>query len=194
MSRLWEPNRGDRSRKPNWRIPFLAIALFVIALDRLTKIWVQKNIPLDGSIPVIKNVFHLSHVLNPGAAFSLFTDSADPKRTHLLLTGFSVAAIVIVLIALLRIGRRFTLSALGLALILGGAIGNAWDRIVYKEVTDFLAVTIIHYHWPDFNLADSAIVCGAILLLIDTLFRQRAPADPKPNSNPDQPADSSQTQ
>lgn len=183
MSRLWEPNRADRSRKPNWRIPFLAIALFVIALDRLSKIWVQKNIPEGGSIPIIKNVFHLSHVLNPGAAFSLFTGTADPKRTHLLLTGFSVAAIVVVLIVLLKMGRHFTVSGLGLALILGGAIGNAWDRIAYKEVTDFLAVTIIHYHWPDFNVADSAIVCGAILLLADTLFRSGAQSESRSGSS-----------
>ena len=83
---------------------------------------------------------------------------------------------MIVLLLLLRIGRRFSATALGLALVLGGAIGNMWDRIQYKMVTDFLEVTIVHYHWPDFNVADSAIVVGGVLLVLGALFTPQARA------------------
>lgn len=163
-----------RPRGRDWRIPFLGISLLVIVLDRLTKIWVMKHVVPTTHIVIIPHVFSISHVLNPGAAFSLFTDSADPHRTYLFLTGFSILASVVVFGVLMYMGRRFTVSGLALALILGGAVGNLWDRIAYKEVTDFLAVTIIHYHWPDFNLADSSIVIGGILLLLDALRNHKA--------------------
>lgn len=170
----------NRPRGRDWRIPFLGISLLVIVLDRLTKLWVNKHVVPTTHIVIIPHVFSISHVLNPGAAFSLFTDSVNPNRTHLLLTGFSILASVIVFGVLIYIGRRFTLTGLALALILGGAVGNLWDRIAYKEVTDFLAVTIIHYHWPDFNLADSSIVIGGCLLLLDAMRSRHdhPPADP----------------
>ncbi len=167
----------------DWRIPLLGISLLVVVLDRLSKIWVRKHVVPGGHIVVIPHVFSISHVMNPGAAFSLFTNSADPHRTHLLLTGFSILASVIVLGVLMFIGRKFTITALALALILGGAVGNLWDRVAYKEVTDFLAVQIVHYHWPDFNLADSAIVIGGILLLLDALRGKKEPeAEPAPEA------------
>lgn len=172
-----------RPRSRDWRIPLLGISLLIIVLDRLSKLWVKKHIAPMGHIVIIPHVFSISHVLNPGAAFSLFTNSNDPHRTHLLLTGFSVLASAIVFGVLIYIGRKFTLTALALALILGGAVGNLWDRIAFKEVTDFLAVTIVHYHWPDFNLADSAIVIGGILLLLDS-FRSRKDHPPAANKNP----------
>ena len=74
------------------------------------------------------------------------------------------------LVALVKLGRRITATSLGLALILGGALGNAYDRLRFGYVIDFLEVHIIHYHWPDFNVADSAIVVGGILLLYDAMF------------------------
>lgn len=161
--------RSSRKRKLDWRPWFLLISLVVIALDRLSKLWVQKHILEGENIPVIPHVFRLSHVLNEGAAFSLFNDApANPTRWAL--TGFSLLAVVVILVLLFRIGRRFSWTGLGLALVLGGAVGNAWDRIQYKMVTDFLEVTIVHYHWPDFNVADSAIVIGGILLFFGALF------------------------
>ena len=153
----------------DWRGPLLAISAAVIALDRVTKMWVTKHIDEGNAITVIPHVFRLTHVLNAGAAFSLFND-APADRTRWLLTAFSLLAALAVLIALLRLGRRFSATALALALILGGALGNAWDRIQYKMVTDFLEVHIYHYHWPDFNVADSAIVCGGILLFLSAIF------------------------
>ncbi len=169
--------RTRRERKPrDWRPAFFLIALAIIAIDRLSKLWVQKHIAEGLNITVIPHVFRLSHVLNEGAAFSLFNDApANPTRWAL--TGFSLVAAIVVAVLLVRLGRRFSATALGLALVLGGAVGNAWDRIQYKMVTDFLEVHIVHYHWPDFNVADSAIVIGGILLFFGALFTpQRADA------------------
>jgi len=152
----------------------LTITALVVLADRLSKAWVVRHIPEDTTIPVWDHIFRLSHVRNPGAAFSLFTDSTHPAPTHNLLAGFSIVAGLAVLIILLRIGRHFSATALALALILGGTIGNVWDRLRYGMVTDFLEVHIVHYHWPDFNVADSCIVIGGILLVLDAM-RPRHP-------------------
>lgn len=165
----------NRDRRP-W---LFLIAACVLVLDRLTKAWIVAHIRIGGERHVIPHVFWLSHVQNPGAAFSLFIDSPRPTLTHWLLVGFSLAAALVVTIALLWIGRRFTATTVALALILGGTIGNVWDRIRFGMVTDFLAVRIYHYHWPDFNVADSCIVIGGILLVLDAL---RAPHHEKAKS------------
>jgi signal peptidase II len=149
------------------------ISLLVIVLDRITKIAVSRAIPLGDAHTVIPKVFRITHVLNTGAAFSLFGDTASPERVRWLLVGFSLIAVLIITIVLLRIGLRITGTTLGLALILGGAIGNAWDRIRTGSVIDFLEVHIIHYHWPDFNVADSCIVIGGILLVLHSLIAAR---------------------
>ncbi len=163
-----QPRRGD------WRVLFFFLATAVIALDRVSKIWVGRHIPEGQTITVIPKVFRLSHVLNEGAAFSLFNDApANPTRWAL--TAFSLLAAIVIIALLLRVGRRLSATAFGLALVLGGALGNAWDRIEYKVVTDFLEVHIVHYHWPDFNVADSAIVIGGILLFLGALFTPQSP-------------------
>jgi signal peptidase II len=157
------------SRFRDWRGWLLALSALVIAADRYTKHWVSEHIAEGSVIVVVQHFFAISHVQNPGAAFSMFSDSPHPERTRWMLTIFSIVAAIVVFIILLRIGRRLSLAAVSLALILGGAIGNAWDRIAYGTVVDFLQVHIVHYHWPDFNVADSSIVIGGILLLIDSL-------------------------
>jgi signal peptidase II len=157
------------SQTRDWRGWLLGLSALVIALDRVTKIWVSCHIEQGSAITVIPRVFRISHVLNSGAAFSMFTDSPHPERTRWMLTAFSLLAAVVVLAVLLRVGRRITLTSLSMALVLGGAIGNVWDRLRTGTVVDFLEVHIIHYHWPDFNVADSAIVIGGILLLLDSL-------------------------
>jgi signal peptidase II len=145
------------------------LSAIVIGLDRLTKHWVSDHIAEGSAIPVIPHVFRISHVLNAGAAFSMFTDSPHPERTRWMLTAFSILAAIVVFAVLLRVGRRITLTSLSMALVLGGAIGNVWDRLRTGTVIDFIEVHIVHYHWPDFNIADSAIVIGGILLLLDSL-------------------------
>jgi signal peptidase II len=152
----------------------LLISIAVIALDRCRKLWVRNHIELGQAIPVIPKVFRITHVLNDGAAFSLFADSASPEHVRWGLIAFSTLAALAVLAALIKMGRDFTLTTLALALVLGGAVGNDYDRIRFASVVDFLEVHIVHYHWPDFNVADSAIVVGACLLLLDALLPKKA--------------------
>jgi signal peptidase II len=153
------------------RLPWLfLITAIVILLDRLSKNWVRGHIELGQAIPVIPRVFRITHVLNDGAAFSLFADSASPEHIRWGLIAFSSLAALAILVALVRMGTRFTLTTVSLALILGGALGNDYDRIRFASVVDFLEVHIFSYHWPDFNVADSAIVVGACLLMLDVLL------------------------
>jgi signal peptidase II len=160
----------------------LLISALVVVLDRWSKWWVTRHVELGSAIPVIPRVFRITHVLNDGAAFSLFSDSASPEHVRWVLIGFSTLAAVAVLIALVKMGRAFTLTTVALALVLGGAIGNDYDRIRFASVVDFLEVHIVHYHWPDFNVADSAIVTGACLLLLDALW-PRKPAENADEAN-----------
>jgi signal peptidase II len=155
------------------RVWLLVVSIFIVAADRLSKWLASTRIQIGDNLQVIPHVFAISHVENPGAAFSLFNDSNSPERVRWLLLIFSLVAAVAVLAALVKLGRRITATSLGLALILGGALGNAYDRLRFGYVIDFLEVHIIHYHWPDFNVADSAIVVGGILLLYDAMFAGR---------------------
>jgi signal peptidase II len=152
----------------------LLIAAAVIVLDRLTKLWVVAHVVPGQAIVVIPRVFRITHVSNTGAAFSMFEGANHPGAVRYALIGFSAIAVIAVLAVLWRMGRQVTLTSLSLALILGGAIGNMYDRVRYAHVVDFLEVHIVHYHWPDFNVADSAIVVGACLLLLEMLRPQRA--------------------
>jgi signal peptidase II len=154
------------------RIPLLLLAALVVVADRCSKLWIVHHINPGYAIPVIPGVFRLTHVLNTGAAFSLF-DSVSPILVRNSLIAFSVIAVIIVLAMLWRTGRELSLTGIALALILGGAVGNLYDRLRFSHVVDFLEVHIIHYHWPDFNIADSCIVIGACLLLIE-IFRPQS--------------------
>jgi signal peptidase II len=160
-------------RRLPWLLGFSALILLA---DRLTKIWVGKHIPMGGAIPVIPRVLRITHWTNDGAAFSLFADSASPSTVRWALISFSLLAAVVVLAAMIRLGSRFTLTTVGLALVLAGALGNVHDRIAYGSVVDFIEVHIYTYHWPDFNVADSSVVIGACLLMLDSLLPQKAPA------------------
>jgi signal peptidase II len=159
------------------RLPWLLlISALIIVADRLTKTWVAAHIRLGGAIPVIPRVLRISHWTNDGAAFSLFAESASPHLVRWVLIAFSLIAALAVLIALVRLGDRITITTLALALILGGALGNVHDRILYGSVVDFIEVHIFSYHFPDFNLADSSIVIGACLLLLESLLPKKHPA------------------
>jgi signal peptidase II len=142
----------------------LLIALAVLVLDRFTKLLVIRHIALDDSISVVPRLFRLTHLENPGAAFSLFADSASPYRTSLLVA-VSVAALAVVSLLLWMRRGAFNATTLALSLILGGALGNLWDRLADGKVTDFIDFYIGSHHWPPFNLADSGIMIGAVLLL-----------------------------
>jgi len=149
------------------RPTLFGIAALALLIDRLTKLWIIKHLRVGQTINVITGVFRISHVLNTGAAFSLFAEWSNPAHLRWGLEAFSIMAIIAVLALLLTAGRRFSLTTLAFALILGGAIGNLFDRIRYEYVTDFLEVHIGRYHWPDFNFADSCITIAACLLVIE---------------------------
>ena len=163
-----------RSVGRDWRWLMFVIAAVVIVLDRVSKLWIEAHIKAGHAIVVIPKIFRLTHVLNTGAAFSLFESIKSPLAVRNMLVGFSVLAILVVIVLLWRMGRDLTATSFALALILGGAAGNLYDRIRYAHVVDFLEVHIVHYHWPDFNVADSAIVVGACLLLLEILRPQKA--------------------
>jgi signal peptidase II len=159
------------------RLPWLLlISAAVVVFDRFTKALVAARVPVGDAIPVVPHFLRITHWTNEGAAFSLFADSASPHTVRWGLVAFSLFAAAVVLVILVRLGDRFTLTTVALALVFAGAVGNVHDRIAYGSVVDFIEVNIFGYHWPDFNVADSAIVTGACLLLLDSLFPQKAPA------------------
>jgi signal peptidase II len=145
------------------------LALLVVALDRWSKRLVAARIPMYSHIQIIPGFFRLTHTENTGAAFSLFAESPSHWRTVLLI-GFSVVALIVVVYLLWKQTRPLTITGIALSLILGGAFGNLWDRVARGRVVDFLLVYVKQYQWPVFNLADSAIVVGASLLVIEILF------------------------
>ena len=163
-------------RKLPW---LLLISVVIIVADRITKTLVASRVPVGEGISVIPGFLRITHWLNEGAAFSLFADSASPNAVRWGLIAFSALAAIAVLIALIRLGSHITLATMALALVLGGALGNLHDRVVYGSVVDFIEVHILGYHWPDFNVADSSIVVGACLLLLDSLF-PRKPSEAAP--------------
>ncbi len=159
---------GGRTRNPHLKLLFISLVVFV--LDRLSKLWIVSHIPSGQDITIIPHFFRLTHVYNNGAAFSLFADTPSPDKVRWMLIAFSVIAIAIVLAVLWKAGRVIDTTSVALALILGGATGNLYDRLASRYVIDFLAFNIFRYHYPDFNVADSCIVIGACLLLLE-VFR-----------------------
>jgi signal peptidase II len=155
--------------KNSARAFYLLIALLVVLLDRWTKHMVAQRISLYGHIQVIPGFFRLTHTENTGAAFSLFADSTAPWKTGLLIA-FSVIALLVVSVLLWKNHHAHVATGIGLSLIMGGALGNLWDRLARGRVVDFLLFYVKRYQWPVFNLADSAIVVGAGLLVLEILF------------------------
>jgi len=146
----------------------LLIALAVFVADQLTKWVIGSAIPLHDSWPVIPGFFRLTHVKNRGAAFGIFADSTSPMKIEVLILLSVVALVVVLMLLWAQPGVRRI--GLGLALILGGALGNLFDRLAHGSVVDFLEFYLRGFHWPAFNVADSAIVIGAGLLVLDMLL------------------------
>jgi signal peptidase II len=145
------------------------ISLCVIAIDRLTKWTISRRLSMHDGIQVIPGFFRIIHTENPGAAFGIFADSPSQWKLGMLI-GFSIIALVIVSGLLWKNSHTMTSTGVGLALILGGAVGNLWDRLVSHQVVDFLLFYVGPHQWPAFNVADSAIVVGAALLVIEIVF------------------------
>ena len=157
------------------RIKAFAAAAAVFALDRISKWLIVSHFSFFDTYRVIPGFFDIVRSQNRGVAFGIFNDSASEWRTTLLVVA-SLAAVVVVTIMLWNARKLDRLSLWGLALILGGAAGNVFDRIVSGHVTDFLLFYIRDYQWPAFNMADSAIVVGSGLLML-SLLRPRRAAD-----------------
>jgi len=151
-------------------IAWLALSAAVVMLDQLSKQLMQAVL-LPGQSVHVTPFFDLVLVFNPGAAFS-FLSSAPGWQRELFIGIALLASVVIVYLMRKHAGER--LFCLGLALILGGALGNVVDRVHLGAVVDFLYFHVAQYYWPAFNLADSAITCGAVLLIWDSLRRSRA--------------------
>jgi signal peptidase II len=145
------------------------IAVTIVALDRFTKWTIAHRLSLHDSITVIPGFFRIIHTENPGAAFGIFADSPAQWKVRMLIA-LSIIALFVVSMLLWKNSHTLTSTGIGLSLILGGAIGNLWDRIVSRQVVDFLLFYIGRYQWPAFNLADSAIVVGACLLVFEIVF------------------------
>ena len=153
-----------------WKAYASAAAVFV--LDRVTKRIIVTRVSFLDTYKVIPGFFDIVRSQNRGVAFGLFNDSTSEWRSTLLIAA-SLAAVLVVSVMLWNARRLDRLSLWGLALILGGAAGNVLDRIVAGHVTDFLLFYIGDYQWPAFNVADSAIVVGSSLLVIDLLRSKR---------------------
>ncbi len=158
--------------RKNWAqklAPWLGLAALVVLLDQGTKMAIERVYDY-GDVHPVTGFFNLVLTYNKGAAFS-FLAGASGWQKHFL-TAIGVIASVFILYLLARHGTQ-KLFSLALALILGGAVGNVIDRVAYGHVIDFLDFHWRGWHWPAFNVADSAIVCGAALLIFDELLRVR---------------------
>ncbi|MGB6897045.1 MAG: signal peptidase II [Candidatus Acidiferrum sp.] len=150
------------------RLRWLWLTLGIVVLDRATKAWFETQTDENWRHEVVRHFIYLVHSRNPGIAFSLFADSHSPWLRVLLIAGSLV--VIFVLAWLLVAGQGAAMACAGIALLLGGATGNLTDRILHGAVTDFLEVWLGSYRWPAFNVADSAITVGAILLILDLIF------------------------
>ena len=148
-------------------LKLLWLSLLVVVLDQLSKYWVMTSFE-EYEVLRVWPVFNLTLVYNTGAAFSFLSDAGGWQRWFFVTIGVLVSAAMVVWLSRLDVRERLT--AYGLALVVGGAIGNLIDRILLGKVVDFLQWHWQDWYWPSFNLADSAITLGVVLLLIDGLF------------------------
>jgi signal peptidase II len=144
-------------------LPFILVVVSVLVLDQLTKFWIDENLPLHTSIPIIPGFFHLTYIRNPGAAFGILAQLSAPLRSLFFLT-VAAAALWLILYYLHYYPRRPIIFTYSLAFIFAGACGNMMDRIRLGEVIDFFDFFIGEAHWPAFNVADASITVGAVLL------------------------------
>ncbi len=150
----------------NW----YGIAIIVLILDQITKIWASSALDYNQVISVFTG-FNITLRHNYGAAFSIFADGGGWQVWFL---GILAAVVSIgLMIWIAKLGKRFSYETFGLALVLGGALGNLYDRVLYGYVVDFIEVYYQTWFWPAFNIADSAITCGAGLLIYDAVFKKK---------------------
>ena len=152
------------------KMSYLLISLAVLVLDQWTKWLVELHLPYHSAHPVIPGFFNLTHVRNSGVAFGLF--ASDHGKSSMLLVLLGLGALLAVGLYFWFTSSKDRLLLTALALVVGGAIGNLIDRISSGAVTDFIDIYVGNHHWPSFNVADSAISVGIVLMAIDS-FRPR---------------------
>jgi signal peptidase II len=150
---------------------FFIPAGILVALDQLTKYLIAEAIPLNTGISIIPGFFNLVHVHNTGGAFSLFAAPGHPWRQYVFM-GLTVAVVAAIAYAYGKVGKTDTWTRIAYICIAGGAVGNLVDRVRLGYVIDFLDVYVGQWHWPAFNVADSAISTGAVMLLISLLRKK----------------------
>lgn len=156
---------------------FGVTAAIVAIADQLTKMYIRATLPVYAAIPVIDDFFHIVHAQNPGGAFSLFADvDASLRRPFFLLAAAFAVGFLVVMVRQLPATERLLTFALGG--VLGGALGNLADRIWFGVVTDFLDFQWSGYHWPAFNVADSFISTGIVILLFSSFFGEEPAEQP----------------
>jgi len=158
----------------------LSLVVAIVFVDQATKLLVDRTMPLHHSIPLIDNFFSLTYIRNTGAAFGILADSDEFFRRTFLIA-FSLAAIGFILLMLRRLPENETALTVALGFILSGALGNLIDRLIYGEVIDFLDFYWSGYHWPAFNVADSFITVGVLVMLFRLATTKDAdPFAPRP--------------
>lgn len=155
------------------RLPYALLVAAILILDRGTKLLIQKRFDLNESITVIDGFFNITYVRNTGVAFGIFSSVSSPAKS-VLLSVFTACAAAAVITYSVRSPARNRLLQIALGLILGGALGNLLDRLAYGYVIDFLEFYLGSYHWPSFNIADSAISTGVALLALE-IIRNESP-------------------
>lgn len=150
---------------------FAAVVVLVVLLDQISKAMVLRMMPLFERIAVIPGFFNLTHVHNPGGAFGFLAQNGEAWR-HWLFLGAAFFALGIILYFYHRTPKTLPWLAGSLAMIFGGAVGNLIDRIRFGEVVDFLDVYIASYHWPTFNVADSAVSVGIGIFILHIILKK----------------------
>lgn len=153
-------------------IIFVVVAVAVIVLDQLTKSAIVARFSLHESYTIINNFFNLVYVMNPGAAFG-FLAGASAMFRYIFFIGITVLAIVLIIFYLVKSKPQSVLIVLSFTLIFAGAVGNLTDRIRFGAVVDFLDVYVGTWHWPAFNVADSAISIGAVLIIWEMIVTRK---------------------
>ena len=151
-------------------IPFIVTAL-VVPLDQITKFYISSSMSLHGSFPVIDGLFNITYIRNTGAAFG-FLAKASPIIRSTFLIAVTIAVILLIVYYIFKIKDEEKFYSFPLSLILAGAVGNLIDRVRFGDVVDFLDFYIGSYHWPAFNVADSAISIGAVILIFEVLKKK----------------------
>ena len=157
------------------------ISSSLIVIDQYTKFMVTLHIPLSYSINVVEGFFNLTHVRNSGVAFGIFSEQNSELKPYLLIF-VSIIAIIAILVIFHQTGKDKRMVQGALVLVFSGAIGNLIDRVLHKEVIDFIDIFFNNRHWPAFNVADACITIGVMLLAADLLVSS------KPFNSPDSTA------